>query len=396
MKTFLAVGLLSAACALGGAFAAPVPADKKSDIPPHYANRFGGNRVKAAKDDGATAESEAAVWAGLVWLAKQQKADGSWVLDGSSSQDKIAGTGLGLLPFLGAGQAQAPRRATSILDGGAKLPEGAKILIDGKYQKAVAAGLAYLIANQQKDGSFKGCSGMYSHGIATLALCEAHATAGDPKYREPAQKAVDFIVAVQGKDGSWGYPLSRSEGDTSIVGWQAQALYAASLCPDLKVPADAKKNVSAFLDTVCDGKTKGTYGYRDRNNIRPSLTAIGLLTRAELDGWQAKHDGMTAGTAYLTKNWLPRKERFDMYYYYYATQVFHGVGGEDWEKKWNPAMRDLLVGLQIPDGKATSGSWDADTGMVGSHCGRLGTTSLALLTLEVYYRYTPFTPKKAD
>jgi len=51
-------------------------------------------------------------------------------------------------------------------------------------------------------------------------------------------------------------------------------------------------------------------------------------------------------------------------------------------------MRDLLIELQdTGDDKTTNGSWRKDMGFVGSSCGKLGTTALALLTLEVYYRY---------
>ena len=35
------------------------------------------------------------------------------------------------------------------------------------------------------------------------------------------------------------------------------------------------------------------------------------------------------------------------------------------------------------------GSWPKDTGFIGSQCGKLGTTALACLTLEVYYRHLP-------
>jgi hypothetical protein len=53
-------------------------------------------------------------------------------------------------------------------------------------------------------------------------------------------------------------------------------------------------------------------------------------------------------------------------------------------------MRDLLIDLQDKSGDpARKGSWERDSGFIGSACGRLGTTCLALLTLEVYYRHLP-------
>ena len=78
-----------------------------------------------------------------------------------------------------------------------------------------------------------------------------------------------------------------------------------------------------------------------------------------------------------------------MYYYYYATQVIHFYEGPDWHKFWNPKMRDLLVELQRKGDASINGSWDKDGGFIGQQCGRLGTTALALLTLEVYYRHLP-------
>ena len=64
--------------------------------------------------------------------------------------------------------------------------------------------------------------------------------------------------------------------------------------------------------------------------------------------------------------------------------------GPDWHKFWNPKMRDLLIDMQDKSGDdAKRGSWQKDMGHIGSQCGRLGTTCLALLTLEVYYRHLP-------
>ena len=75
-----------------------------------------------------------------------------------------------------------------------------------------------------------------------------------------------------------------------------------------------------------------------------------------------------------------------MYYNYYATQVLHHWGGEEWEN-WNKVMREQLVKSQRRKGHA-AGSWDvADSH--GRSGGRLYMTSLCVMTLEVYYRHLP-------
>jgi hypothetical protein len=81
-----------------------------------------------------------------------------------------------------------------------------------------------------------------------------------------------------------------------------------------------------------------------------------------------------------------------MYYYYYATQVMHHMGGEQWNA-WNPKMRDMLIATQ-DRGQDTKhphqmGSWSPAGDAQGPQGGRLMQTSLSLLTLEVYYRHLP-------
>ena len=46
--------------------------------------------------------------------------------------------------------------------------------------------------------------------------------------------------------------------------------------------------------------------------------------------------------------------------------------------------------LETPQSKAGDiGSWPKDNGFIGGSCGKVGTTALACLTLEVYYRHLP-------
>ena len=53
--------------------------------------------------------------------------------------------------------------------------------------------------------------------------------------------------------------------------------------------------------------------------------------------------------------------------------------------RWNRIIRDAIVGLQCKDG-FSRGSW-APESRWGSQGGRVYSTALAALCLEVYYRY---------
>ncbi len=369
-----------ARAALAGLFvplalgAAPVPPDANPEPAKAFSCRRGADKLRLLEAGGGNQASEAAVARGLEWLARRQKADGTWNFDGAGGGHTAAATGLALLPFLGAGQ----------------VPADSKL-----YGKAVAFGLKALVRLQAADGGF-GLSGvapqaghtMYDQGIAALALIEGYGMTRDAALKGPAQKAVDFIQDAQGANGSWGYQ-AKSDGDTSIVGWQVQALHAAKLCKDLTVNDKVLDRVNGYLDKVSGGELKATYGYRDGPG-RPgtSLTAVGLLCRYSEGGWGPSNAGMAEGVKGLMTR-PPRKAFFDMYYYYYATQVVRFYETDFWHVQWNPMMRDMLIESQAKKDDAAGGSWDADNGQIGKNCGRLGTTCLSLLTLEVYYRHPP-------
>jgi hypothetical protein len=82
-----------------------------------------------------------------------------------------------------------------------------------------------------------------------------------------------------------------------------------------------------------------------------------------------------------------------MYYNYYATQVMFHYGGEPW-KKWNNTLRDRLVAAQAKEGHAR-GSWHFTGDHGAASGGRLYSTTLAAMTLEVYYRYMPIYKSKS-
>jgi hypothetical protein len=347
-------------------------------IAPGFKGRSGATKEKLLVANGGNSETEAAVARGLAWLARVQKKDGHWEIDGSHKDD-VAGTALGLLPFLAAGQTHKLNAGTDA---------NSKEFARNKYHDNVLRALTWL-KNKQKaaTGDF-GSKNMYTHAIATMAFCEAYGMTMDPDLKKHAQAALMFIEQAQHSAGGWRYAPGQA-GDTSVTGWQIQALKSGKLSK-LQVKAEVMAKGFYFLDSVSTAENS-QYGYTERGST-PSMTAVALLCR-QYQGWGPGNPSLAKGVDFL-KRFPPNPARFDIYYYYYATQVLHFFGGDDW-KLWNEGpngksgMRQLLVDKQVKVKGDNFGSWDQAQGHTGEAGGRLVTTCLSLLTLEVYYRHLP-------
>ena len=334
-------------------------------------------RRDAAKNLGGNDASERAVERGLKWLARHQFADGHWSIHElnctdheckghGSFQSDTAATGLALLAFLGAGYTHQ----------------------SGEHQAVVSKGLAWLTSHQKKDGDLFTDESefvwLYSHGMAAIPLCEAYGMTRDPALKDPAQRALDFVVAAQHPEfGGWRY-RPRFESDTSVSGWQLMALKSGEMA-GLSVPKSAYDGVSKWLDSVESQSSPGRFKYHPSKPVTLAMTAEGLLMRQYL-GAKRSDAALTAGANYL-KARLPREAEQDAYYWYYATQVMFHMQGEHWAE-WNASLRDMLIRMQSKE-VATEGSWAPDNAKWGKSGGRHYTTCLNLLMLEVYYRHLP-------
>jgi hypothetical protein len=348
-------------------------------------------RKQLAAANGGNDASEAAVAAALRWFAEHQNGDGSWSFDhrggkcngrcgdpGKLVNARLAATGLALLPFLGAGQTHK----------------------QGKYKETVRGGLYYLGRNMKvtpNGGDMTAGGGnMYGHGICSIALCEAYAMTQDRDLAAPAQAALNFIVYAQDPvGGGWRYS-PRQPGDTSAVGWQLMALKSGHLA-FLQVPPSVVKGATKFLDSV-QADEGSQYGYTSPGP-GAATSAVGLISRMYM-GWEKANPALDRGVKRLAKMGpqISAKGTANMYFNYYASQVMHQFDGPDgplWTA-WNTKMRDTLVQTQSKKGHET-GSWFF-TGEHGSEqAGRLYSTSMATMTLEVYYRYMPiYSQKSAD
>jgi len=345
----------------------------------YFARRVGEEKAKALRETGGTAESEAAVAAALKWLAEHQMKDGGWHFDhragackgrcpnGGDLDARNAATAMALLPFLGAGQSH----------------------VEGKYIDVVRRGFEFLIKRGKKSGdstlSFLEHGGrMYSHGLATLALCEAFGMTRDMTLRISAQQAVNYIEFAQDPvGGGWRYQ-PRQAGDTSVTGWQFMAL-ATARDAGLEVKPEIFKGAVKFLDSVA-AEDGAFYGYTVPGR-GAATTSIGLLCRMHA-GWDHDRKPLEAGVNWLAENGpSAHKERAMMYYNFYATRVLWQHGGDRWDA-WNKRLRDYLIANQAKDGHA-AGSWHFRGDHGANRGGRLYNTSMATLTLEVYYRNKP-------
>ena len=367
---------------------------------------FRSRAERKGPDDGGgvgrpSAKTEEAIERGLVFLARHQSPDGSWSLNNfgagrpgyeaeqASIHSDTAATGLALLTFLGAGYHHR----------------------DDRYEEIVATGIDYLLKNQKADGDLyvaidptsNQSAHLYSHAIATIALCEAYGMTQDVELREAAQKAIDFAVKAQHPErGGWRYVPGRGS-DTSVTGWMMMALKSGELA-NLDVPAGPYKKITQWMDvSQASGRSQHLYRYnpfapdtdtqRHGRKVSMTMTSVGLLMRL-YGGWNRDDELMVRGADYLLEH-LPeigttRAPKRDTYYWYYATQVMFHMKGKYWEA-WNRRLHPMLVASQVKQGPM-AGSWDPRgpvPDLWGPHGGRIYVTALNLLSMEVFYRHLP-------
>lgn len=344
-----------------------------------YDGRRSGTKESLIKAYGGTALTQQAVLAGLEWLARNQKPDGSWSLSGPYSHggrtdNHQVATAMALLAFQGDGNTTEY----------------------GEYKDIVDRGWYYLLRQQDDEGSFfrEGSNHhrFYTQGLATIAICELYAMTSDPalkrSYRDPAVKAIDCCIKGQSPLGGWRYWPAK-ESDLSVTGWILMALQSARMA-GLDVPVKTLDNARGFLDSVA-GEDGSRYRYRRSRAISRAMTAEGLLCRQYL-GWKRDNRALNEGVKWLLQpeNGISYKRNRNVYYWYYATQVMHHMEGESWQK-WNARMCRAVPDAQVQQGPE-AGSWDPLEPSEDSEAeegGRLYVTCLSLYMLQVYYRHLP-------
>lgn len=373
-----------------------LPVQKPGQLPDTYRLRDLERRSEMAERFGGTQDSEKAVENSLAWLARHQSPAGFWDADrhgaGHGPESDVAGlnlsadrkkirqesgikadtgvTALALLTFLAAGYTNE----------------------EGQYASNVDRAIDWLIDRQRSDGYLGGeatyFAANYCHGMATYALAEALGMQSDPKsaprLRAAVQKGVDYSIGMQlSADGGWRYNRNSSEGDMSIFGWQLMALKSAEIA-GLPIPEQASERMIRFLQLRSQGANKGLASYRTGEAPSPAMTAEALFCKQIL-GIRRTNPQSVEAVGYLLAQ-PPKLSEWNLYYWYYGTLAMYQYGGSEWET-WNRSMRKVLTETQRTEGD-NAGSWDP-VGPWGPYGGRVYSTAMATLCLEVYYRFLP-------
>ncbi|MCC5850361.1 MAG: PD40 domain-containing protein [Verrucomicrobia bacterium] len=312
---------------------------------------------------GGSDETEAAIRRALEFFSRTQEAEGHWDIHkwGGDRNHDIAATSLVMLCFLGHGVTHQS---------------------EGAYQQTMEKALNWVLAQQGEDGALVG-KDMYDHHIAAITLAEMYAMTRDDRIREPLERALAYAIAAQhGETGGWRYRPGE-QGDTSVFGWAVMALTSAQQA-GLSIPAETLARADGWLDRVSAGRDGGRYGYDSRDARRRAMTAEGMFARQLLGAPRNRAD-MIESAAFLSTE-LPEAGDVDLYHWYYGTLALFQHQGETWDQ-WNNRLRTILVDSQIREGEH-AGSWAA-RGRYDNRMGRIVSTAIATLCLEVYYRYLP-------
>jgi hypothetical protein len=350
-------------------------------LPEVYSLRAPQERLKAAIKHGGSARTERAVNAAFGWLVTNQQTDGSW---------SAAKTGAGReTKTFGHDRNGAGRNANTGVTALATLSllAGGHSHFEGNYRQNVQRALEYLISQQSNDGNLAGdaklFARMYCHSMSLLALSEALAMTGDQRLMPAVQRGVDYCVNAQNRDdGGWRYQPGDG-GDMSQFGWIVMALRSARL-GGAHVPARTFQQMRRFLKKCSSGVGGALASYRPGQGASTSMTAEALFCRYLLDDVPAR-DGLRIASARIGQE-SPSPNQVNLYYWYYGTLAMRHVGGDAWQR-WNNRLKGTLVALQETSGK-NAGSWDPN-GVWGGYGGRVYSTAMAALNLEVYYRYLP-------
>jgi Family of unknown function (DUF6288) len=360
-----AIGLTLAALAAGplGLAAAQPPAVQSGEVVPRDVRQIYDRGLRFLADS----QSQDGTWDGgkpgpgmMDGLENAARADGSWASEGKQGAGVTA---LALLAFLASG-------------------EDANF---GIYSGHIRKALRSLIDTQDAKTGYFGPS-MYHHGFAMLALAEAYGAVDeqvlwpDEKARRSIGQALELAVRTaitaqkKNSNGAWRYSPGARDTDASVTGAVIIGLLAARNA-GIEVPDESIDQAIVYLRSMTD-RSGDVFYLNQGNRLAASTARVSIATLTYAVARRKDLAEYKATLSYLKQRIGEPSGPYGEYTLYYEAQALFQGDLDSW-KKWNDLLVRQLREAQQPD---------------GSIRGRFNppiSTSLALLSLAVNYRFLP-------
>lgn len=251
----------------------------------------------------------------------------------------------------------------------------------GRYGKALDRAKDYLLKRAKESPTGTMGVKMYEIGLFTIAMSELWGMTSDPDDNKEIQvaleRAVEIILRSQSPLGGWRYaPRPDAGQDTSVTAMVFVSLASAREAGVL-VPTETIERLTGYLRDQAFDERRGGFGYQGKG-YTIACTAGGVYA-AQLAG-NRDTEWVSAALNSLENDpkVFSRKDNGHFYYsHYYAMQAMVQAGEERYAK-WYPKIRDALIALQKPNG-----SWQ-EKELDYPH-----KTPMAIIILGTPHRYIP-------
>lgn len=314
-----------------------------------------------------TPAARRAIERGIEYLVSQQNRDGSWRTKGSSGSYPVAMTSLAGLALLAGGNTPT----------------------QGPHARSVSGALTFILKSARRDGLIAQLEEeshcMHGHGFALLFLTECFGMEEDQQrhaqIKLALERGIELTARSQSVAGGWLYTPDSGGDEGSVTVTQVQALRACRNA-GLAVPKRVIDRAMKYLDDSTNPDGGIRYQVSDTGPSRPAISAAAVACYFNA-GLYSDPRALKA-LQFVESELSPRRgepNRYFGHYFYahlYMAQVMYLAGDEKWSEYF-PPMRQILIDRQSRD----DGSWDGD------HVGPTYGTAIALIILQMPYKYLP-------
>jgi hypothetical protein len=259
---------------------------------------------------------------------------------------------------------------------------------EGRYAVNVRRAVDYCVGCANRNGLIArtdqaASRPMYGHGFSMLFLSEAYGAEHDPelqrRIRRVLERAVRLTSRSQSRDGGWLYTPDANGDEGSVTITQIQALRSARNA-GIKVPKSTIDRAVEYIAKCANADGGISYSLRSRGSSRPAITAAAVATL--YNAGEYDHPVALKSLDYLKKHLAGGKSsRLWAGHAFYTLLYASQAMYLSSDENWRGFFPERRDSLL--EQQKDDGSW------MGDHVGEVYGTAVALLVLQLPYSYLP-------